>query len=722
VPVPGKKFPKGTARGLVNMADANITDETLEMAKEFLERMKKVPLFQPGDRGSNAWAVSGKHTLTGKPLVGGDGHLQATSPSIFYPAHVSFPGLNIQGVVVAGTGPGFPQGRNDHITWSSVHHRGDHTDFYQEQLVVDPSSPSNLSTVYQGELEHVIPIPDTYRYNVIGDGRPDNTEEAPAGTSVFGTEIPPATLIVPRHGPVVSIDMQAMSAISIQSTTLMPSRRNDAYDRLQKAKNFRQYEDALKLFGWGSYGFVYADEKGNIAYNVAGDIPIREDLQANTVNGLPPGFIRKGTGGNEWVLATDPLPYQSSKYELLPWDELPQILNPPAGFVVAANNDPAGVSLDNNLLNQLRPGGEGIYYLSRSYGNSPRAARLTQMIMNKINSSFPKLSLRYIQEMGASTVMIDAEIFVPYILQAYENATAAGADPMLAAVASDPRVAEAVARFRDWDFSSPTGIPEGYDASDDDGQLAEPTAEEIEASVACTIYSVTRGQMLKNTLDTVRNALMLPLPDDLDFGGLVSVSALRHLLDNFDENQGVGESGLDFFNVPGVSDAAARRDILLLKSVADSLDLLASDAFAPAFNNSTDQNDYRWGRLHRIVIAHPLDGDFDVPPAFGAFPPPLADLAGIPTDGGFGTPDAGRALVRAEDADAFMWEVLGAQRYAYSMSKHWSRGKLAIPGGVSGNPFSPFYVNLLPQYLTNDYFPVIMPRRLPRAPHARSHR
>ena len=42
--------------------------------------------------------------------------------------------------------------------------------------------------------------------------------------------------------------------------------------------------------------------------------------------------------------------------------------------------------------------------------------------------------------------------------------------------------------------------------------------------------------------------------------------------------------------------------------------------FAEAFGGSTDQNDYRWGRLHRIVLDHPLGPPFDTPPAGGAFP------------------------------------------------------------------------------------------------------
>ena len=64
---------------------------------------------------------------------------------------------------------------------------------------------------------------------------------------------------------------------------------------------------------------------------------------------------------------------------------------------------------------------------------------------------------------------------------------ALSAEPALAALAANPAVAEAVQRLDNWDCTSPTGIREGYDASDSSSQLAEPPPAEIEASVAATL-------------------------------------------------------------------------------------------------------------------------------------------------------------------------------------------------------------------------------------------
>jgi penicillin amidase len=256
-------------------------------------------------------------------------------------------------------------------------------------------------------------------------------------------------------------------------------------------------------------------------------------------------------------------------------------------------------------------------------------------------------------------------------------------------------VIEAVGRLGAWDHSTPTGIEEGYDSSDPEGQRQPPSADEIAASVSATLYSVWRGQMIGNTIDAVLDPFALPRP-----GSQQAMTALRNLLDNFDVNQGFGASGVNFFNVPGIADPSARRDVVILQSLVDALDRLAGAEFEAAFGGSTDQDDYRWGRLHRIVLDHPLGSPFDVPPAGGAFPPPLPDLAGIPVDGGFGVVDASSHSARADSSDDFMFGSGPARRYVGEARG----GETILPGGESGVLGSPFYTNLLGRWLTNDTY------------------
>ena len=171
-------------------------------------------------------------------------------------------------------------------------------------------------------------------------------------------------------------------------------------------------------------------------------------------------------------------------------------------------------------------------------------------------------------------------------------------------------MAEAVGRLALWDRRTPTGIAEGYDAADVDGQRQPPTRLELANSVAATIYAVWRGQVIKGAIDARLAPFGVPVPD-----GERSLTALRHLLETFDETRGVGASGIDFFAVDGVADATDRRDVTLLRAVQAALAKLSGPDFPPAFGGSTNQGDYRWGRLHRVTFDHPLGGAFNIPPA-----------------------------------------------------------------------------------------------------------
>ncbi len=675
-------------------ADLARLPEAARLARGYLGKISGNPLLhqalgRDGTQGSNEWAVSGTHTTDGRPLIANDPHLSLGAPSTFYPIGLEAPGMDVEGEGFAGT-PGVILGHNKWISWGATTNPMDVTDTYQEKVVADPSSPSGLSTVYQGSMEHVLAIPETFRYNVGG--------QLVTATSADG--VPPATLIVPRrnNGPVVQLDLADGSALSVQYTGFSPTFELETFLLWDRARNLRQFEAGLQDFAVGSQNWAYADTRGNIAYFTSGEMPVREDLQAGTVNGLPPWFIRNGQGGNEWLPVTHPQPHQAIPYEIYPAAEMPHIINPPAGWFASANNDPAGTTLDNDPLNQTRPGG-GIYYLNYSYDGF-RAGRIEQMLRQRLGrgASSPKISMSGIEAMQADTALLDAEYFVPHISRAFADAKKSSV-PQLAALAADPRVAAAVGRLGRWDFTTPTGIAQGYDAGRVPG--SQPSPREIADSVAATIYAEWRSRAVTNIIDDHLGGL--PGPDDQ-----FALAAMKHLLDAFATAHGVGASGIDFFAASGITDPAASRDYLLLASLRDALDLLASPAFGPAFHESANQNDYRWGLLHRIVLAHPLGGPFSVPPAFGQFPAPLPGLAGIPVDGGFETVDAATHDVRAADPNGFMFDSGPARRFVASVAPRRTVAVSALPGGTSADPASPFYLNLLRPYLTDDYYPALL--------------
>jgi len=693
---PGKKKKHGKI-------SKSMKSESLRHGKEYAERIRKLPKF-PGVRqldgddmgGSNSWVISGGHSKSGQPMLANDIHLRLESPTIFHELHLTAPGIDVAGSSLPGA-PCVLRGHNQSITWGITNARLDITDIYAE-VIVPAAVPSGLATVQNGVEEPIELILETFYANVGGNVVPVLANHP--------------VLVVPRrnNGPLITAPEPAaaiplpgaMTALSVQSVGFGPTRDPEGICAINRATSLDEFKAAIQLIDFASQNFTYADVDGNIGYFISGEVPLREDLQNPAGGVTPPFLIRNGFGGNSWVPLAGALPdNQATPFAILPFDEMPQVVNPPSGFLVSANNDQVGNTLDNNPLNDLREDGEGLYYLNWGGRNfSIRAGRETEMIRERLAKKGKKISLKQMKEMQADIVLNDARALTPYIHAAYKNAKRKGqANAALAALAHDKRIREAVKRLGKWKFTTPTGIAEGFDAKRRKGDAAE--------SVAATIYSTWRGTMVANSIDATLDGLGLvdvPRPGERE----EVVTALKHLL----ERDGVGVSGLNFFNVPGVDDAATRRDILVLASLADALDLLASDAFAPAFANSVNQDDYRWGRLHRIVLRHPLgsvEPNFNAPPAFGFVPAPLADLDGIPTDGGFETVDEAPPAVgnvRVSDSDSFMFEFGPTGRYVAQVEANDVQGETSLPGGESAIPGSPYYFNLLEPWLNNETFPM----------------
>ena len=706
--------PVRPGRGARRPGQRHMPAKAREKLRRWVRSIRKNAFLAPAlerehaDVGSNEWAIAGRLTKSGRPIMANDPHLALNNPATFYPSGIHAGPFDAVGIIVPGN-PYITLGQNRDITWGTTTNALDVTDVFQERVVADPNSPSGLSIQHSSPnaaLDRIIPVPEVFRANTLGDGIIDNVVTVPPSATV-----PAATLIVPRrnNGPIIALDFDPTTgqgtAFSVAYVGYAGTRELESFRQINLAKNLTEFRAALDYFDVGSQNFAYADRRGNIAYFTSGEAPLREDLEAGTIAGASPAFIRNGTGGNDWILQPQRPASQALPYAVLPMEEMPQVVNPRRGFFVNANNDPLGLTLDNNGFNTLRPSG-GIYYLAPGYADGLRAYRITTRLEEALRHG--KVDMDDMQSVQADVGLGDAEFFVPFIRRAWRQARAGGAPPALAALAEDGRLRQAVRRFRRWDFTAPTGIEAGYDESDIAGHRFKPTRKEISNSVAATIYSVWRGQFVRRVIDgTVSNLAAaaglssLPRP-----GSAQSMSALRFLLENFNTRGGVGVSGVDFFAVPSLSNPDDRLAYTILICLADALDRLAGDAFAPAFDRSTNQRDYRWGRLHRLVLDSPLGGPFNLPSAAAGFPPPLNDLPGYPTDGGYSVVDASSHSARAQDFDDFMYGSGANRRYVGQAGRRRIRAISALPGGPSGVLGSPWYGSLLNRWLTNDGYPV----------------
>ncbi|AVP96834.1 penicillin acylase family protein [Ahniella affigens] len=702
--------PDGTTAAKVDAAPfwesmPMLDTETVALAQKLKDSVSNNPVIAPHLRprenraGSNWWMIHGSKTASGSPILANDPHLSLGLPAVMHQAHIisrdpRYPQpMNVSGLAPPGT-PNILLGCTEAFCWGLTTNPLDVTDAYQERFVLNTFGlPTH--TIFQGRPEPVTWTFQSYFLNQL-DGVNDNV----ARTNSIGFTNGGVTITVPRrnNGPVLSINND--SGVSVQYTGWGPTFELDAIRRINRATNLNEFRDALDYFDVGSQNFAYAGRDGTIAYYTSAEMPVREDLQANIIDGTPPFILRDGTGArkNEWLSVVNPQPNQAVPFEILKSSEMPQDVNPASGYLANANNDPVGNTLDNNAFNQLREGG-GLYYLNFGY-SSLRQGRIDRM-MQSLLARPEKVTLDDIKATQANNQMLDAELVSPFLIAAYHNALQSNW-PELKALAENPRVKESVDRIAAWDFSTPTGIEIGYDPGDTP-EGAPPTDTEIAHSVAATLFAVWRGQAIRGTID--RTLTEVGLESHLP-GSSEAYVAFKRLLDTFPTRHGVGASGLNFFQVINAPNAESARDFLLLKAMADALTLLASDEFAPAFAKSTQLNDYRWGKLHRIVFEHPLHGPFDIPgQGVHGYQNVAENLPGFARAGGYESVDASSHSARADTLNDFMFSSGPARRFVGEMTP-LIHAEQIYPGGQSGDLRFPAYTSQLTKWLINQYEPL----------------
>ena len=718
VTVPG--FQPGKALGQPFAGVAGVNPDALKLAQAYRDKIIDNPFIAPtlhprlGRGGSNELAVSGSATASGKPLIANDPHLTLALPPIFIEMHlISNDGLNATGVSVPGA-PGIIQGCNSNICWGSTVNPMDVTDTFLETFTVN-SYGLPTAIVHNGETEPVQWVFQNFYVNQMSAGKTDSI----ARDNSIGYTNGAVTVIVPRrnNGPVVQIgdpgtceltgaDLSPAYAcgLSIAYTGWGATFELKAFKLINRAQNMADFQTALTFFDFGSQNFAYADTAGNIAYFTSAENPIRDDLQNHGgYIGSPPFFIRDGSGAahNDWLQVQHPQPNQAVPYEVMPAAEMPHVVNPTAGYFANANNDPIGVTLDNNPFNQTRPGG-GIYYLNEGY-TAYRMGRIDRMLSSMVSSGH-KLTMSDIKSVQLNTQPVDAELVLPYLLGAYTNGSKSTFAP-LQQLAADPAVAAAITRLSHWDLSTPTGLQQGFDAGVAAGTA--PNQSQLDDSVAATLFFLWRSNAVKNVVDgTLKNyGLGNYLPDDD-----LAYTNLKFLLDAFPVLGGHGASGIDFFPLPGAPDAASARDYYLLKSLKDGLNQLAGNGFAAAFGNSADQANYHWGALHRFVLVHPLGGPFNLPGAnpYG-FTDLAADLPGLARDSAYETVNPGGGTIRASGVNDFMFSGATApgRRFVGEMSSPINAVEV-IPGGESAVLGDPNYASQLLLWLTGNYHPLVV--------------
>ncbi|HEX3877132.1 MAG TPA: penicillin acylase family protein [Bryobacteraceae bacterium] len=251
--------------------------------------------------GSNAWALSGAHTASGKPLLSNDPHLQYSLPGIWYMAHLEAPGLDVSGVTLPGT-PGVMIGHNQRIAWGITNLGFDSQDLYIEQI-----DERTGRYMYQGQMQQAREERELVR--------------------IKGAAPKESRTWVTRHGPIFARD--ANTFMSLRWTAAEPGVLQYPILDIDRARNWAEFNTALARFPGPGSNFVYADVDGNIGYHAAGILPIRRGFSGS----MP---VDGASGKFEWD-------------GYIPYAELPSVYNPPSGVIVTANQNPFPASFPYNV-------------------------------------------------------------------------------------------------------------------------------------------------------------------------------------------------------------------------------------------------------------------------------------------------------------------------------------------------------------------------------------
>ncbi len=249
------------------------------------------------DEGSNAWAIGPTRSASGHAMLLINPHLRWSEYHLFYEAHLNGPGIECYGAALVGF-PVIVLGFNHHLGWSHTVNTFDGADSYE------------LSLADGG-----------YRFD--GEVRPFEIEEQTVRVRQADGSFREEPLTIRRsvHGPVIATG--STKAVALRVVGLDAPGMLEQWWDMARARNLREFETALQRLQVPMFNVVYADRDGHILYVFNGRVPRRPGGTYQEWLGTVPG----DSSENLW---NDVLPYQ----------ELPRLLDPTSGWVQNANDPP----------------------------------------------------------------------------------------------------------------------------------------------------------------------------------------------------------------------------------------------------------------------------------------------------------------------------------------------------------------------------------------------
>jgi penicillin amidase len=261
--------------------------------------------------GSNNWAVSGKHSATGSPLIAGDPHLPPSMPGIWYQVGLSLGDRFVRGASLPGM-PGVYMGQNNDVCWTFTNVMADVQDLFVERVEGD-------------------------RYLFEDEWRPLEIvrEEIP----VKGRDTPEVLDVrITHHGPLVNEALGADEGepLALRWQTLDQPTAFPGMFELHDIASGPELVAKLEGHSSPASNLIWADRHGSIGYKLIGRLPLRK--------GGCPDLPKPGwTGEFEWE-------------GTIPYGEMPEAVDPESGFLVTANNRIVGDEYPHHITSEWLDG------------------------------------------------------------------------------------------------------------------------------------------------------------------------------------------------------------------------------------------------------------------------------------------------------------------------------------------------------------------------------
>ncbi len=257
--------------------------------------------------GSNSWVVAPSKSKSGKVIFANDTHIFFSQPSVWYEAHIEYPGYSFYGNHLA-LSPFGTVGHTKDIAWGLTIFPHDNVDLYKEKL-----NPKNLNQVW--ENDHWADLKIDEEVIKVKDSDPVHF-----------------TVKTSRHGPLLNgLEFNKTSYWKGDPIAMrwvlheMPTQILESTYNLNHSKNIEETRAAVKLIDILGLNVLYGDNKGNIAQWSTGKISKRP-AHVNSK------MILDGASGKDELLGY----YDFSKN--------PQSENPSSGFLSSANEKPKPVN------------------------------------------------------------------------------------------------------------------------------------------------------------------------------------------------------------------------------------------------------------------------------------------------------------------------------------------------------------------------------------------